>query len=1259
VDEGGEVALILEYEEKTEKLSMRGYALPKLKMFSPTERRNAYVAEAANCSDLPDRSREQVNNFLMNVYRKRRDEREEDPMVSVLATKKYKPVALKVKPVYAELPSQYRITRNIKGDPLAEMPRLKPNPPEFVPVGRYTQERKDDFDQIHKDDFLWPEERKLMHHLMMEQNQAFAWDDTERGRFREDFFPPVVVPTVEHKPWVYRNIPIPSGIYDEVCKLVQKKIQAGVYEPSNASYRSRWFTVAKKDGKSLRIVHSLEPLNAVTIAHSGLPPATEELASKFAGRACGGMFDLYVGYDERLLAEESRDMTTFQTPYGALRLVTLPMGWTNSVPIFHDDVTEILKDEIPEFTIPYIDDVPVRGPATRYELEPGKYETIPENNGIRKFVWEHMLNVNRILQRMKYSGGTFSGKKTLICAPAIEVLGHKCDFEGRKPIEDRIDVIMRWKECTHLRDVRSFLGITGVLRAYIPNYGIRAHELQRLLRNRVPFEWGPKQIESMGLVKEGVRQAKAIRPLDYENQGAIVLAVDSSYIGIGFYIYQEDRDDPKRHYYAKFGSKPLNEREARFSQPKRELFGLKEALRLNKRWLFGARKLIVETDAKYIKGMLENPDMMPTATINRWIDEILLYHFTLRHKAGATFGPDGLSRRTPQTDDPSYEPCSDDEEDSAELPEFEVADPTEPQPLPIEDFVDKIDSRRGYYQGIAKSLDDFQTELDSADLQRFSEKELLQFKLGKARKELTTEHTQYVQRLVDALALPLQNDSEAKEKHYDETHRSVGAIQQDEWMHYIAEWLRDKRYRPKGFTDKQLERLQRLGNRFLLFEGRIYKRGVEMQHRLYIRKEHRTYMMTAGHDHNGHRGFFATKALLTQRFWWPEMERDISQFVKTCHPCQERQKQLVKIPPSTTYTPSIFEILHADIMHMSPASNGCKYIVHGRDNLSSWPEGRAIRDEKARTIALWLYEDILCRWGAIKVIVTDNGSSFVAAVKWIEQKWGIKHIRISPYNSKANGTIERPHWDIRQMLYKATGAANVSKWYWFLNSVLWADRITIRRRKGCSPYFMVTGAHPILPLDLEEATWLIKPPEGVISESDLIGMRARALAKHRIHVDQMRQRVNKEKLKRMQAYERDFKAVIKDFNFVPGDLVLVRNTAIENSLDKKMKPRYTGPMIVVADNSGKSYIVAEMSGAVWQQKVGKFRVLPYFPREKIEIPEGIMSIIDTDEAGLNKIRAQPEEDVPLDHDYIMDEVRMIDSDEIIQEIANEADDIYE
>jgi hypothetical protein len=259
---------------------------------------------------------------------------------------------------------------------------------------------------------------------MMIHNDAFTWETSERGHFREDFFPPVDIPVVPHKPWVQRNIPIPPGLYDELCKLVKQKMDAGVFKPSNSSYRSRWFCVLKKDGKSLRIVQSLEPLNKVTITHSGVPPFTEQLAEQFVGRACNSMLDLYVGYDERALAPSSQDLTTFQTPYGALRLTTLPMGWTNSVPIFHDDVTYILQPEIPHVTQPYIDDVPVKGPSTRYIKGNGEPETIPENSGIRRFVWEHFQDLNRIVQQMKYSGGTFSGFKTTLCVPEITVLGH-------------------------------------------------------------------------------------------------------------------------------------------------------------------------------------------------------------------------------------------------------------------------------------------------------------------------------------------------------------------------------------------------------------------------------------------------------------------------------------------------------------------------------------------------------------------------------------------------------------------------------------------------------------------------------------------------------------------------------------------------------------------------------------------------------------------------------------------------------------------
>jgi hypothetical protein len=107
--------------------------------------------------------------------------------------------------------------------------------------------------------------------------------------------------------------------------------------------------------------------------------------------------DLYVRYDERLIAESSRDYTTFQTPFGALRLVTLPMGWTNSVPIFHDDVTFILQAEIPHITIPYINNVPVKGPKLTYSKSDKSFKTIPENPGIHRFVWEHFKNLNRVV----------------------------------------------------------------------------------------------------------------------------------------------------------------------------------------------------------------------------------------------------------------------------------------------------------------------------------------------------------------------------------------------------------------------------------------------------------------------------------------------------------------------------------------------------------------------------------------------------------------------------------------------------------------------------------------------------------------------------------------------------------------------------------------------------------------------------------------------------------------------------------------------
>ncbi|KAA1473772.1 hypothetical protein DENSPDRAFT_758564, partial [Dentipellis sp. KUC8613] len=86
--------------------------------------------------------------------------------------------------------------------------------------------------------------------------------------------------------------------------------------------------------------------------------------------------------------------------------------------------------------------------------------------------------------------------------------------------------------------------------------------------------------------------------------------------------------------------------EARYSQPKLELFGLFRALRHFSLYIIGVRNFYVEVDAKYIKGMLNAPDIQPNAAVNRWIQGILMYDFTLVHVPAERFrGPDALSRR--------------------------------------------------------------------------------------------------------------------------------------------------------------------------------------------------------------------------------------------------------------------------------------------------------------------------------------------------------------------------------------------------------------------------------------------------------------------------------------------------------------------------------------------------------------------------------------------------------------------------------------
>jgi hypothetical protein len=113
-------------------------------------------------------------------------------------------------------------------------------------------------------------------------------------------------------------------------------------------------------------------------------------------------------------------------------------------------------------------------------------------------------------------------------------------------------------------------------------------------------------------------------------------------------------------------------------------------------------------------------------------------------------------------------------------------------------------------------------------------------------------------------------------------------------------------------------------------------------------------------------------------------------------------------------------------------------------------------------------------------------------------------------------------------------------------------------------------------------------------------------------------------------FEQQHKNTINDYNFKLGDLVLIRNTAIEKALNCKMRPRYLGPLIVLSRNKGGTYIIAELDGSVLNRPIAASRVIPYFARTKIDLPP-LDKLLDISKQRLQELQDSTEAD-PEDED---------------------------
>ncbi len=713
-----------------------------------------------------------------------------------------------------------------------------------------------------------------------------------------------------------------------------------------------------------------------------------------------------------------------------------------------------------------------------------------------------------------------------------------------------------------MKGVRGFLGLAGTVRIWIKGFAELAKPLVILTTKEATFRWELVQQSAMDTLKEAIATCPAIRPIDYKCGRLVILSVDTSHIACG-YLLQQDGEDSRRRI-ARFGSIAWSDVELCYSQAKLELRGLWRALHAMRMYLVGLQHFAVEMDAKYVRGMLNNPDVHPNASVNRWIAAILMFNFDIIHVPADRFkGPDGLSRRE-ATEDPGDIA----DEDAENWVDDEVLGAT----VWVASFLQS--------EAVGNAVVGMVTAGNSPVASSFT-----------AAESATKDGP------------PQTDDTKRRDQHLDE-------------VKYYLTHLKV----PSSITTDGIHALQQRARPYFVTNRQLFRRDRHSRHQLVIPYAGRILVLRMAHDELGHRrGFYPVRRRIADRFWWPNMDADIAWYLKTCHQCQVESTEKVHLPPVVSYPAGLFQKCHIDTMHL-PKANGFQYIITGRCSLTNWPEFRMLRSETGETVGQFVFEEILCRWGGLsEIFVTDNGPPIIAAVDYLSKKYGIRHIRISAYNSQANGLVEVGHRPIRDALKKLCKSKE-KDWPKKAHLAFWAERITTLRRTRMSPFYATHGVEPLLSFDLLYATFLFPEFHGKLLDTDLLYMRARQLERRDEDIAHLEKRVIASRFRSIGDFERRYANTIHDYNFKPGALVLVLNKKIEEGTNRKFRPRYFGPMVVVRRSQGGAYYLAELNGAISRLKFAAFRLIPYYARSSKEFivtefvdPADLAGIVDDEQ----------------------------------------------